>query len=79
VLLQPTKPVILPRFQAISCRTYPLIIVIVADQKGEFSGRGVFASKDIPTNTIIEVSPVLVLDKNENEEHISKTELYHYT
>ena len=47
--------------------------------KKAFSGRGVFASNDIPVNTVLEVSPVLVLDKNENDEHISKTELYHYT
>ncbi len=47
--------------------------------KKVYSGRGVFASKDIPASTILEVSPVLVLDKNENEDHISKTELYHYT
>jgi uncharacterized protein len=44
-----------------------------------YIGRGVFASEDIPANTVIEVSPVLVLDKNENDEHISKTELCHYT
>jgi hypothetical protein len=39
----------------------------------------VFASKDIPSRTIIEVSPVLVLDPVENGEHISKTMLYNYT
>jgi hypothetical protein len=47
--------------------------------KKAYFRRGVFASKDILANTILEVSPVLVLDKNENDEHISKTELYHYT
>jgi hypothetical protein len=39
----------------------------------------VFASKDIPAHTVIEVSPVLVLDPVENEEHVSKTNLYNYT
>ncbi|KAG4029639.1 hypothetical protein MFRU_015g01750 [Monilinia fructicola] len=42
-------------------------------------GRGVFASQDIPARTILEVSPVLVLDPNENEKYVRKTELYHYT
>jgi hypothetical protein len=43
------------------------------------SGRGVFAGKDIPSRTVLEVSPVLVLDPVENEEHIKKTDLYNYT
>jgi hypothetical protein len=42
-------------------------------------GRGVFAARDIPAKTVLEVSPVLVLDPVENEEHIKKTELYNYT
>jgi hypothetical protein len=42
-------------------------------------GRGVFASKSIPARTVLEVSPVLVLDPVENEEHIRKTDLYNYT
>ncbi|CAD6450417.1 f9f9a738-fd71-4e55-ba28-9b6bc6a97c9b [Sclerotinia trifoliorum] len=42
-------------------------------------GRGIFASKAIPAHTILEVCPVLVLDPAENETHIRKTELYHYT
>ncbi|KAL2073190.1 hypothetical protein VTL71DRAFT_10514 [Oculimacula yallundae] len=42
-------------------------------------GRGVFASRDIPGRTILEVSPVLVLDPVENEEHVRKTMLYNYT
>jgi hypothetical protein len=43
------------------------------------SGRGVFAGKDIPSRTVLEVSPVLVLDPAENEEYIKKTDLYNYT
>ncbi|KAF7905048.1 uncharacterized protein EAF01_005569 [Botrytis porri] len=42
-------------------------------------GRGVFASRDIPARSVLEVCPVLVLDPSENENHIKKTELYHYT
>lgn len=42
-------------------------------------GRGVFASKSIPARTILEVSPVLVLDPVENENHVRHTDLYNYT
>jgi len=42
-------------------------------------GRGVFAGKDIPARTVLEVCPVLVLDPVENKEHIEKTDLYNYT
>lgn len=42
-------------------------------------GRGVFAAKDIPGRTVIEVCPVIVLDPIENEQHIKKTMLFHYT
>jgi hypothetical protein len=39
----------------------------------------VFAGKDIPADTVLEVSPVLVLDPAENESHIKETELHNYT
>ncbi|OBT96804.1 hypothetical protein VE01_04121 [Pseudogymnoascus verrucosus] len=42
-------------------------------------GRGVFAGRDIPGGTILEVCPVLILDPQENEEHVRKTDLYNYT
>ncbi|KAK5127641.1 hypothetical protein LTR85_006982 [Meristemomyces frigidus] len=42
-------------------------------------GRGVFAGRDIPSGTIIDICAVLVLDPVENVEHIEKTSLYHYT
>ncbi|KAF1830875.1 protein methyltransferase [Decorospora gaudefroyi] len=42
-------------------------------------GRGVFATKDIPARTIIDICPVVVLGLEENKEHIEKTSLYHYT
>jgi len=44
-----------------------------------FKGRGVFAGRDIPGRTVLEVSPVLVLDPVENENHIKQTDLYNYT
>lgn len=42
-------------------------------------GRGVFAGRDIPAGTQLDVCPVLVLDPKENEEHVRKTDLYNYT
>ncbi|KAM0689745.1 hypothetical protein Q7P36_010616 [Cladosporium allicinum] len=42
-------------------------------------GRGVFSSLPLPASTILDTSPVLPLSPAENEAHISKTELYHYT
>ena len=42
-------------------------------------GRGIFATTSIPAGTIIEISPVLILTREENETHIEKTSLYHYT
>lgn len=44
-----------------------------------FIGRGVFAGRDIPAGTQLDVCPVLVLDPKENEEHVRKTDLYNYT
>ena len=44
-----------------------------------FLGRGVFAGRDIPAGTQLDVCPVLVLDPKENEEHVRKTDLYNYT
>lgn len=42
-------------------------------------GRGVFASRDIPAYTVLDICPVLVLSPEENKQHIEKTSLYHYT
>ncbi|CAI9630691.1 protein methyltransferase [Alternaria burnsii] len=42
-------------------------------------GRGVFATKDIPARTIIDICPVLILGIEENKTHIENTSLYHYT
>ena len=38
-----------------------------------------FAGAQIPGGTVIDVSPVLVLDPQENAQHIEHTALYHYT
>ncbi|KAH9810044.1 SET domain-containing protein 4 [Teratosphaeria destructans] len=42
-------------------------------------GRGVFAGAPMPSGTIIDGCPVLILDPKENTNHIEKTSLYHYT
>jgi hypothetical protein len=42
-------------------------------------GRGVFATKHIPAQTIIDICPVLILGIEENKKHIENTSLYHYT
>ncbi|KAH9480500.1 SET domain-containing protein 7 [Psilocybe cubensis] len=42
-------------------------------------GRGVYASRFIPRNTIIEISPVLLFSKKEYEAHGKYTLLDHYT
>ena len=42
-------------------------------------GRGVFASALIPAKTVIEICPVLILDPQDANNHISKTMLDHYT
>ncbi|RMY49952.1 hypothetical protein D0865_07187 [Hortaea werneckii] len=42
-------------------------------------GRAVFAGRDIPSGSIIDICPVLMLDPVENVEHVEKTVLYHYT
>lgn len=40
-------------------------------------GRGVFTSERIPANTIIEISPVIVMEKEERQ-HLDKTLLHDY-
>ncbi|QIW98238.1 hypothetical protein AMS68_003756 [Peltaster fructicola] len=42
-------------------------------------GRGVISSQPIKAGTVVETCPVLILDAQENKEHIAKTSLYHYT
>lgn len=49
-------------------------LFIAPSEKG---GRGVFTSKNIPANTVIEISPVLVLTSKERKD-VEKTKLYNY-
>ncbi|KAN0087432.1 hypothetical protein V8E55_006053 [Tylopilus felleus] len=42
-------------------------------------GRGVFATKPIPPQTVIEISPVLLFSKQEYDDHGKHTLLDHYT
>jgi uncharacterized protein len=49
--------------------------LIVDDTTGK--GRGVFTNERIPANTIIEIAPVIVMQKTDRE-HIDKTLLHDY-
>ncbi len=51
----------------------PILVVAPSDKRG----RGVFASEKIPANTIIEISPVLVLSAKDRK-HVEKTLLFDY-
>ncbi|QEC67034.1 SET domain-containing protein [Panacibacter ginsenosidivorans] len=51
----------------------PYLVVAPSDKRG----RGVFTSKSIPSNTIIEISPVLVISASERA-IIEKTKLFSY-
>lgn len=54
---------------------FPALVLVPNTPKG----RGVFAATDIASGTVIDISPVLIIDAKENSEHIEKTALYHYT
>jgi uncharacterized protein len=51
----------------------PILVIAPSDKRG----RGVFTTEPIVANTIIEISPVLVLNADERKE-IEKTSLYNY-
>jgi uncharacterized protein len=51
----------------------PQLFIAPTDRKG----RGVYTSKRIPANTIIEISPVIVLSPKERKA-IEETKLYNY-
>lgn len=44
-----------------------------------YLGRGVFASQPIPSNTILDTCPVLILPPSEVSQHTRHTTLNHYT
>jgi len=52
---------------------HPCLIIAPSDKRG----RGVFTAKSIPANTVIEISPVLVLSAKERSA-IEKTKLFDY-
>ncbi|MGC4102731.1 SET domain-containing protein-lysine N-methyltransferase [Ferruginibacter sp.] len=43
----------------------------------DHAGRGVFTKEKIPKGTVIEISPVIVMEK-EDREHLDKTKLHDY-
>ena len=51
----------------------PILVVAPSDNRG----RGVFTTVKIPANTVIEISPVLILN-GEERDHAEKTLLYNY-
>ena len=51
----------------------PILVVAPSDKRG----RGIFTAKKIPANTIIEISPVLVLS-NKDRKLVEKTLLFDY-
>jgi SET domain-containing protein len=52
---------------------FPYLTIAPSDKRG----RGVFTAKSIPANTVIEISPVLVLSAKERKT-IEKTKLFDY-
>lgn len=54
-----------------------MILPILTIAPSDSRGRGVFSTEDIPANTIIEISPVLVLSPEERA-HVEKTLLFNY-
>ena len=52
-------------------------LVIAPSPKGGKGGRGVFATENIEADTILEISPVIVLSATERKA-IEETKLYHY-
>ena len=51
----------------------PILVIAPSDQRG----RGVFTTETIPAHTVIEISPVLVLNAEERVD-VEKTSLYNY-
>ncbi|KAI9797792.1 MAG: hypothetical protein M1833_005295 [Piccolia ochrophora] len=66
--------------QSLELQRHPDLLLVMNTPKGNIvPSRGVFASSDIPRGVIIDVSPVLVLNPNEADNHLKHTQLYHYT
>ena len=54
-----------------------MILPILVVAQSELRGRGVFASEKIPAETIIEISPVLVMSAKDRKQ-VEKTMLFDY-
>jgi uncharacterized protein len=54
-----------------------MIVPSITIAPSPLGGNGVFATKRIPANTIIEISPVLVFNRTERQ-HVEATLLYNY-
>ena len=54
-----------------------MILPILAIAPSEKRGRGVFTTSKIPANTIVEISPVLVLSEKDRKQ-VEKTKLFDY-
>jgi SET domain-containing protein len=54
-----------------------MILPLLVVAPSEMRGRGVFAAEKIPANTIIEISPVLVLSAKDRKQ-VEKTLLFDY-
>ena len=51
----------------------PYLIILPTKERG----RGVFATESIPADTIIEISPVIVMEEKDRS-HLDKTRLHDY-
>lgn len=60
-------------------RVFARLLLLFLEYADALVGRGVFATRDIPAKTVIDVCPVLVLGIEENKKHLEHTSLYHYT
>jgi SET domain-containing protein len=54
-----------------------MILPVLVIAPSDIGGKGVFASENIPADTVIEISPVLVLSAKDRKE-VEKTVLYNY-
>lgn len=54
-----------------------MLLPYLAIAPSEKRGRGVFTTKNIPADTVIEISPVIELSERERKQ-IEGTKLYHY-
>lgn len=63
-------------FLALSLRS---LLYNPTNKSAQTLGRGLFATSAIPARTVLDVSPVLVLDPEEVELHVKHTKFWFYT